>query len=441
MLTRPLAAGLACVLVGPAAVGAEEADAAGRAYFETHIRPVLVAHCLDCHGADAEPPGGNLRLDLRAGWGTGRRLRPRPRPRRGDARRADAGAAVRIQRDAPGRQVAGRSHRQIRAVDRRRGRRPPRRHARPPGGEGLRRRRPGRLGLHPADPRTRPRRGGRRVAEDRGGPLPAGEDGGRRPRPRPGRRPRRRVSPAALRPRRAAAGPGGPRGVRRRPDRRALGGGGRPAARLAPVRPGLGPALAGRGPLRGLQRQRLQRHLAGRLAVPRLRRGQLQRRRAVRPLPHRTARRRPAAGRHRRGPHPADGGDGVPRPRHEDAERAGQGKVRPRRGGRADRRGRPGDAGADAGVCAVPRPQVRPRPRPRLLRAGRHLHLHEAARGGNHPVRLRLRPRPPARRPRREGRPRAARGGGGAGDRAARGGESGPGSRRPRPRRRRRAGR
>ena len=71
MLTRPLAAGLACVLVGPAAVGAEEADAAGRAYFETHIRPVLVAHCLDCHGADAEPPGGNLRLDLRAGWELG----------------------------------------------------------------------------------------------------------------------------------------------------------------------------------------------------------------------------------------------------------------------------------------------------------------------------------------------------------------------------------
>ena len=71
MLTRPLAAGLACVLVGPAAVGAEEADAAGRAYFETHIRPALVAHCLDCHGADADPPGGNLRLDLRAGWELG----------------------------------------------------------------------------------------------------------------------------------------------------------------------------------------------------------------------------------------------------------------------------------------------------------------------------------------------------------------------------------
>ena len=50
---------------------AAEPDAAKRAFFETKIRPVLVERCLECHGAESEPPDGNLRLDLKAGWQTG----------------------------------------------------------------------------------------------------------------------------------------------------------------------------------------------------------------------------------------------------------------------------------------------------------------------------------------------------------------------------------
>lgn len=32
-------------------------------FFETRIRPVLVAHCYECHSADSNPPKGSLRLD------------------------------------------------------------------------------------------------------------------------------------------------------------------------------------------------------------------------------------------------------------------------------------------------------------------------------------------------------------------------------------------
>ncbi|HVJ84411.1 MAG TPA: c-type cytochrome domain-containing protein, partial [Caulifigura sp.] len=48
----------ACLFLLPATVVAD--DAAPR--FETEIRPILRAHCFDCHGAEAELQGG---LDLR----------------------------------------------------------------------------------------------------------------------------------------------------------------------------------------------------------------------------------------------------------------------------------------------------------------------------------------------------------------------------------------
>ncbi len=44
------------------------AESAGIEFFEKRIRPVLVEHCYDCHGPDADEPGGGLRLDSRAGW-------------------------------------------------------------------------------------------------------------------------------------------------------------------------------------------------------------------------------------------------------------------------------------------------------------------------------------------------------------------------------------
>lgn len=36
-------------------------------FFEKKIRPVLIAHCYECHSADSKTPGGNLLLDTRAG--------------------------------------------------------------------------------------------------------------------------------------------------------------------------------------------------------------------------------------------------------------------------------------------------------------------------------------------------------------------------------------
>jgi cytochrome c553 len=45
--------------------------AADIAFFETRIRPALVAHCLECHSADAKEPGGGLLLDRAAGWQAG----------------------------------------------------------------------------------------------------------------------------------------------------------------------------------------------------------------------------------------------------------------------------------------------------------------------------------------------------------------------------------
>jgi mono/diheme cytochrome c family protein len=42
--------------------------AASDEFFEQKIRPLLAAHCLECHGGDARKRQANLRLDSRAGW-------------------------------------------------------------------------------------------------------------------------------------------------------------------------------------------------------------------------------------------------------------------------------------------------------------------------------------------------------------------------------------
>jgi mono/diheme cytochrome c family protein len=44
-------------------------DVAAESFFETNVRPVLVAHCAKCHGADKQ--SGNLRVDSRAALVTG----------------------------------------------------------------------------------------------------------------------------------------------------------------------------------------------------------------------------------------------------------------------------------------------------------------------------------------------------------------------------------
>ena len=45
-------------------------------FFEQRIRPLLVRHCLECHGGDSDSPGGNLLLDSREGWMRGGDLGP-----------------------------------------------------------------------------------------------------------------------------------------------------------------------------------------------------------------------------------------------------------------------------------------------------------------------------------------------------------------------------
>ena len=41
---------------------AAEPDAAGLEFFETHIRPVLVRHCYECHAAVSDSSKGGLRV-------------------------------------------------------------------------------------------------------------------------------------------------------------------------------------------------------------------------------------------------------------------------------------------------------------------------------------------------------------------------------------------
>ena len=48
-------------------VSAYAVDTADIAYFETHVRPLLVQHCYECHSADSDQLKGGLRLDYREG--------------------------------------------------------------------------------------------------------------------------------------------------------------------------------------------------------------------------------------------------------------------------------------------------------------------------------------------------------------------------------------
>ena len=50
---------------------AAEVDAKGAAFFERHIRPLLVEHCYRCHSSTAKNVRGGLRLDSRVAWQRG----------------------------------------------------------------------------------------------------------------------------------------------------------------------------------------------------------------------------------------------------------------------------------------------------------------------------------------------------------------------------------
>ena len=105
-------------------------------------------------------------------------------------------------------------------------------------------------------------------------------------------------SPAVVRSHRIAADAGGGRRLPRRPIARRLRETRRSLARLAAVRRALGAALARRRSLRRNARLRQGQAAAQRLAVPRLRHPQLQRRQAVRPLRRRSRSRAIAFSRH-----------------------------------------------------------------------------------------------------------------------------------------------
>ena len=61
------------------------ADSPARiAYFEKHVRPLLIRRCFSCHSARSKPPQGGLRLDSRRGWQTGGESGAAIRPGRPD---------------------------------------------------------------------------------------------------------------------------------------------------------------------------------------------------------------------------------------------------------------------------------------------------------------------------------------------------------------------
>ena len=65
----------ASLLLGLMLVGqplrAQEAGAEGIEFFETNVRPLLVARCYKCHSHEAENLRGGLLLDTREGWVAG----------------------------------------------------------------------------------------------------------------------------------------------------------------------------------------------------------------------------------------------------------------------------------------------------------------------------------------------------------------------------------
>ncbi len=69
-MSRLLVAVLLLNLLGHAA-GADEPDPSGVEFFESKVRPILVARCYKCHSNDAENLRGSLHLDSRDGWMAG----------------------------------------------------------------------------------------------------------------------------------------------------------------------------------------------------------------------------------------------------------------------------------------------------------------------------------------------------------------------------------
>ncbi|MBX3443240.1 MAG: DUF1553 domain-containing protein [Planctomyces sp.] len=70
-MRRFVATWLACVLTSGGLSASDTISAEDLAFFEQHIRPVLVNHCYSCHSEGASGIKGGLTLDTRAGWARG----------------------------------------------------------------------------------------------------------------------------------------------------------------------------------------------------------------------------------------------------------------------------------------------------------------------------------------------------------------------------------
>ena len=334
--------------------------------FNQHIRPIFVANCFRCHGSDPGTREAELRLD-RPEFAFAPRANGQPVIVKGDPGRS--ALVRRITSSDPDtvmpppethKTLEPARHRDPRALDQ--------------GGREVR----AALGLHqaraPGTPRCAPV--GIRVESHR--PLRAGAAGSRGPHAQPGGRSSHPDPARHARPDGAAANPRGDRRVRSRHIPAGLRNAGRPAARASELRRAPGAILARRRALRRHARLSL-RQLPQHLAVPRLGDRRLQRQPALRPVHAGTDCRRLVAEGHAQsvdchGLHP--GGD--EHERRGDHPRGEPGELR--HGSRRDHVA--GLAGADDGVRALPRPQVRPDQREGLLQHGGVLPEHDAARHG-----------------------------------------------------------
>ena len=93
MLMAWLVASAAAPLSRAHQVPPSPTDRAGIAFFEEHIRPLLVEQCYKCHSSQAKAPRGGLLLDSKAGWAKGGDNGPAVLP--GDADRSLLIRAVR----------------------------------------------------------------------------------------------------------------------------------------------------------------------------------------------------------------------------------------------------------------------------------------------------------------------------------------------------------
>ncbi|MCA9216082.1 MAG: PSD1 domain-containing protein [Planctomycetales bacterium] len=68
---------LACIMFAEKDVRSDDVTSSKQVqYFEKYVRPLLADRCLECHSKDSDELGGNLQLDVRAGWNRGGDLGP-----------------------------------------------------------------------------------------------------------------------------------------------------------------------------------------------------------------------------------------------------------------------------------------------------------------------------------------------------------------------------